>query len=92
MAAEGTLAEEQEETRNDLVRRIENYLFQRNPTMHSSVRIAVEGDDVVLSGIVASYHHRQLCIHTCQRVAGVIRIVDRLKVAAMAGLRVRSDP
>ena len=84
MASEPALAAEQAEKSSELVRRIENYLFQRNPQIVDTVRVAVDGDDVVLSGNVTSFHHRQLCIHTCQRVAGVIRIVDRIEVATLA--------
>lgn len=75
----------EQEKGDELARRIKNYMFQRNPTILSSVRIAVVGDDVVLSGNVASFHQRQLCISICRRVAGVRRIVDELQVVALAG-------
>ena len=37
---------------------------------------------VTLRGVVRSFYQRQLCIHCCQRVAGVHRVQDELEVAS----------
>lgn len=63
-----------------LVQKIKRYLFQRSPQLHDLVRIAQQGDKILLSGKVTSFYQRQVCINTCQRVAGVLKIDDRLEV------------
>jgi osmotically-inducible protein OsmY len=46
--------------------------------------VAVLSDDgtVTLRGQVRSFYEKQLCHHTCRRVAGVLRLVDEIEVAA----------
>ena len=64
----------------DLERRVRNYLYgHRMPALK---RIDVEADNgtVVLRGRVYSFFQKQLCIHCCRRVAGVIELIDELEV------------
>lgn len=63
-----------------LVHKIKNYLFERNPQLHHTVNITQHGDSILLSGRVSSFYQRQVCINTCQRVAGVQKIVDQIEV------------
>ncbi len=66
----------------DLERRVMNFLVGRQ--VPSLRQIAVEADcgTVTMRGRVYSFHHKQLCINCCTRVAGVVRLVDELTVAA----------
>jgi osmotically-inducible protein OsmY len=71
----------------DLERRVMNYLVGRQ--VPSLRQIAVEADrgTVTMRGRVYSFHHKQLCINCCTRVAGVLRLVDELTVAAPSDAR-----
>ena len=65
----------------DLERRVVNYLLgYKMPTLRA---IDVQSDHgrVTLRGTVSSFYQRQLCIHCCLRVAGVIRLIDEIEVA-----------
>jgi len=66
----------------DLKRRVVNYLVGRQ--MPSLGRIHVDADNgtVVLSGSVKSFYEKQLCLHCCQRVAGVVKLIDEVSVAS----------
>lgn len=71
----------------NLQRRVVNYLFSRQ--VPSLRRMAVEADDgiVTIRGMVGSYYEKQLCLSCCQRVAGVVKLVDEVEVAyATAGV------
>jgi len=64
----------------DLERRVVNYLLgHKIPALR---RIEVEADNgtVVVRGQVPSFYQKQLCIHCSRRVAGVVRLVDQVKV------------
>ena len=63
-----------------LERRILNFLLQRGVQSTPRLSITVENGTVTLCGTVNSFHERQLCLSCCQHVAGVLRLVDELKV------------
>lgn len=72
------------QTRTDadskLKSRISQYLFDRTRPSLQTVEIETEGGQVTLTGRVKSFYEKQLCISSCQRVAGVIRLIDKLEV------------
>ncbi len=76
----------------DLERRVMNFLVGRQ--VPSLRQIAVEADrgTVILRGRVYSFHHKQLCINCCTRVAGVLRLVDELTVATPSNAKVVATP
>jgi osmotically-inducible protein OsmY len=76
----------------DLERRVMNYLVGRH--VPSLRQIAVEADrgTVTMRGRVYSFHHKQLCINCCTRVAGVVRLVDELTVAAPSEAKLVAIP
>ena len=82
------LMEEPTATSNDhdqeLKRRIVNYLVSRNRHSLLSLEIDVKNGLVAIKGRVDSFYERQLCINCCQRVAGVIRLIDQIEVAVVA--------
>ena len=64
---------------NELKRRIELFLQRKGVSSLPRLNIEVEGGQVMLQGTVRSFYERQLCL-CCQHVAGVLRVVDELKV------------
>ncbi len=64
---------------SDLKRRVELFLQQKGVASLPKLNIEVEGGQVMLQGTVGSFYERQLCL-CCQRIAGVSRVVDELKV------------
>lgn len=64
-----------------LERRVRNFLIDRNVDGRLLSRVQVCGGTVLLSGRVDSIHDRWLLVNCCQRVAGVMRVCDRLEVA-----------
>jgi hypothetical protein len=65
----------------DLEHRLANFLYQQNVPDTDCIRLDARGGVVVVSGELSSQHAKWLCIECCRRVAGVIKIVDELKVA-----------
>ena len=64
---------------SDLERRIVNFLYQRNIPQIQRISVDVSNGSVVLQGRVNSIFERQLCLNCCQRVAGVVQVIDRLQ-------------
>ena len=64
---------------SELKRRIELFLQQKGVSSLPRLNIEVEGGQVSLHGTVRSFYERQLCL-CCKHVAGVLRVVDELKV------------
>ena len=63
-----------------LERRISNYLFQRSRPSLRKVEVEADNGWVTLRGRVQTFYEKQLCICSCQRVAGVVRLIDCLEV------------
>ena len=66
----------------DLARRVKNFLAGRNLPGLRRLSIDVDGSSVVLRGTVRTFYEKLLAVHCCQRVAGVINVVDGIEVAA----------
>ena len=73
------LTEPTDTTSCDLKRRIMIFLSQRGVSSVRRLNIEVSGGTVTLQGTVCSFYERQLC-HCCKHVAGVLKLVDELKV------------
>jgi osmotically-inducible protein OsmY len=65
-----------------LERRVRNFLAQRSVPGLRRLAIEVDGTSVVLRGQVRSYYEKQLAVHCCRRVAGVIDVVDAIEVSS----------
>lgn len=67
----------------ELQRRVRSFLSNRLP---KSSRLRVEADNgvVTVQGTHKSFYHKQLCINCCQRVAGVVQLIDMSKVVQPA--------
>lgn len=69
------------EADTDLKRRILNFLHQRHVPSLRGIHVDVLQGVVTMRGSVDTFYHKQLCLHCCQRVAGVVRLVDEILVA-----------
>ena len=65
----------------DLKRRILNFLHQRHVPSLRSIHVDVDQGVVTMRGRVDSFYHKQLCLNCCQRVAGVVQVIDQIRVA-----------
>jgi hypothetical protein len=64
----------------ELQRRIGIFLENRQLPHSSQLRIDAKNGVVTLRGTHRSFYHKQLCINCCQRVAGVVQLIDSTKV------------
>ena len=64
----------------DLERRVVNYLVERRLPSVPQLAIEASGGIVTLRGRVHSISEKQLAVDCCQRVAGVIKLIDTLDV------------
>ncbi len=71
----------------DLEGRVRNYLLGYKMPALQHVDVVASRGLVILRGRVYSFFQKQLCIHCCQRVAGVFELVDQLQVAPAAAAR-----
>ncbi len=69
---------------SDLIRRITNFLFRQHFSDLRRLEVMADNGVVTIRGRVPSFHQRQLCIHCCQRVAGVVQVNDEINVAQAA--------
>ena len=66
----------------ELERRVSSFLAQRNIQSLRAIRVAAKNGIIILTGKVQTFYERQLCLSCCQRVAGVLQLVDEIEVAA----------
>lgn len=64
----------------DLLQRLEIHLRNQGRYNLTRLQVAVADGVVVLRGRVSSFHERQLAVTHCQRVAGVLKLVDEIEV------------
>jgi hypothetical protein len=65
----------------ELQRRVHTFLVNRLP-QSSRLRFEADNGVVTVRGTHTSFYHKQLCINCCQRVAGVVQLIDMTKVVA----------
>jgi len=65
----------------ELKQRIVGYLEQRGYPAIRDLTISTDNGLVTLQGKLNSFYEKQLCLSTCQRVAGVVRIIDEMEVS-----------
>jgi len=64
----------------DLIKRVRGFLTRQHLPSLRSIEVDAAAGVVTISGRVKSFYERQLCIHCCQRVAGVVKLNDRVEV------------
>lgn len=64
----------------ELQARIVGYLLARNAPAIGQVEVEANNGTVTLRGQVRTFYQRQLCVHCCLRVAGVVQLIDQIHV------------
>ena len=67
----------------ELESRVSRYLHDLNRLAPRRVRVRAKDGTVTLAGQVPSFYDKQLALNCCRRVAGVVRLVDEVRVAAL---------
>lgn len=65
---------------SDLRGRVSNFLQNKNFPAFRNLSVEVRRGTVTLSGSVCSYYEKQVALNTCQRVAGVLAMIDQIAV------------
>ena len=68
----------------DLERRVVSYLADRHLPGLRHLTVEAQAGTVTLRGTVHSYYEKQLSQQCCRRVAGVLKLIDAVDVAARA--------
>lgn len=67
---------------SDVQGRVSNFLHNKNFPAFREIDVEVHHGTVTLTGIVCSYYEKQVALNTCQRVAGVLAMIDQIDVAS----------
>ena len=65
---------------DDLQERVARFLTSRHFPAFRNIQVDVEHGTVTLSGRVFSFYEKQVALTTCQRVAGVLTLIDEIAV------------
>ena len=76
-----THAEPADAVDDDLERRIVNFLKERHIPGVRWIEVESSRGVVTLSGLVKTFYQKQLSVHCARRVAGVVQVIDEIKVA-----------
>lgn len=75
-----TLALSASVTDADLERRTTAYLTSRNFPAFRRLTVTSHDGVVTVAGRLSSFHEKQVAQATCQRVAGVLEVIDSIEV------------
>lgn len=64
----------------DLEERVKNFLGRLNPPALHDLQVKIHGGSAVVSGSVHSFYQKQLATSCCQRVAGVLNVLNKVRV------------
>jgi len=64
----------------DLQARVSCYLAGRRHWALRNLDVSSLNGTVTIKGVVESFYEKQLVVHCCQRVAGVLKLVDEVEV------------
>ena len=64
--------------------RVKNFLFSRHFPSIRELEVDVDNGIVTLSGNVQSYYEKQVAMNSCQHVAGVLDLIDKIEVELSA--------
>ncbi len=74
------IALDEMESDEQLQRRVTNFLWQRHFPGLRSLKIEARAGTITVRGKVRSFYEKQLCQHSCRRVAGVLKLIDEVEV------------
>ena len=63
-----------------LFQRVTNFLSSRHFPEFRGLSVEVDNGYVTLSGTLPTHYQKQVAITSCRRVAGVLEMIDRIKV------------
>ena len=72
---------QQDASRRDLRRRVENSLRDDGRPSLRRLEVEIHGGAAVVKGRVRTYYEKQLATCCCQRVVGVLRVINEVQVA-----------
>lgn len=75
------------EVDRDLRQRVINYLGDYRMPALRTIQVEARGGTVTLRGNVSTFYQKQLCLHCCRRVAGVIKLDEHVAVISDRGRR-----
>ncbi len=64
----------------DILGRVMAYLNTRHFPAFRELDVEVAQGSVTVSGILPSFHEKQVALNSCQRVAGVVQLIDEISV------------
>ena len=67
-------------TDSDVQARVSQFLHSRHFPGFRNLKVEVHHGSVTLSGNVDSFYEKQIAITSCQRVAGVLALIDQVDV------------
>ena len=67
-----------------LNRRVKNFLYDRHVPKADGLAVESHFGTLVISGTLASKHDKWLCLECCRRVAGVVKLIDQVRVPPVA--------
>jgi osmotically-inducible protein OsmY len=74
---------------DDLRLRVASFLNSRHFPAFQELDVDVHHGAVTLSGTVSSFYEKQVALNSCQRVAGVLSLVDGIDVKPVGMARMR---
>ena len=75
----------------ELERRIKNFLQGRNPPALRDLEVEVRNGTAVVTGLVSTFYQKQLATSCCQRVAGVLSVLNEVRVIDSPGMPARRE-
>ena len=64
----------------DLQQRVSGYLASQNFPSFKKLNVEADEGSVTITGTVCSFYERQVAVNSCQNVAGVMKLIDRIAV------------
>ena len=77
---------------DDIRQRVSRFLHNRHFSAFRHIVVEVEHGSVTLSGCVRSFYEKQVVMTTCQRVAGVLSLIDQISVQTNTEARLLNRP
>jgi osmotically-inducible protein OsmY len=69
---------------HDVEKRVRTFLDSRHFPAFRKLQVDVDKGSVRLSGRLPSFYEKQVALNSCQRVAGVLHLIDAIDVDAAA--------
>ena len=66
----------------DVEQRVRTFLNSRHFPAFRWLKVDVENGSVRLSGILTTFYEKQVALNSCQRVAGVLQLIDEIGVGS----------